>query len=103
MTVVVSFIKSVSGGVNASAVGECRVRENLTVGGTTTATVLNGEMVVIGNAETSMIAAAFGATPDAAATASSGVTSAGFPVPAGQNSYPLLPPAGSKINVKAVT
>lgn len=103
MTVVVSFIKQTARGSEASGVGQVRIRENITVPGTTTATLLPGELVVVGNAETSMVAVAFGTTPDAAATLATGATSAGLPVPSGGLSYPIIPAFGDKINVKAVT
>lgn len=102
MTVVVSFIKAQSDEA-AAAIGVCRVRENITPPGTTVATTQPDEMVVIGNAETTMVAAAFGSTPDAAATAATSQTSAGIPIPSGGLSYALAPPTGSKINIKAVT
>lgn len=102
MTVVVSFVSPRSIG-SASAIGRVRARENLSVGDTTTNTVQEGEMVVIGNAETSMVAIAWGSSPDADATAESETTSAGVTIPAGGQSYPLEPRTGGKINVKAVT
>ncbi len=102
MTVVVSFIR-VGPQYSASGINNVRIRENLTVGGTTTATAEDGEMVLIGNAETSMIAAAFGTTPDAATASRTGASSAGMPIPAGGQSYPIFPAAGDKINVKTVT
>lgn len=103
MTVVVSFV--VPGGGRGFATGVERVtaRENITPPGTTTNTVNEGEMVVIGNAETSMVAVAFGATPDADATVATRLTSAGLPVPAGAVSYPISPAIGDKVNVKTVT
>jgi hypothetical protein len=103
LTVVVSFIKQASRGSEASGVGKVRVRENITIPGTTTAKVEDGELVIVGNAETSMVAVAFGTTPDAAATASTSATSAGMPVAAGAVSYPIIPATGDKINVKVVT
>ncbi len=102
MTIVVSFIRAAPQ-YSASGVNSVRVRENLAPNGTTTATAEEGEFVVIGNAETSMIAAAWGTTPDAAAVASNAATTAGMPVPAGGQSYPIFPKAGDKINVKTVT
>lgn len=103
MTVVVSFIRQAARGSEASGVGKVRVRENITIPGTTTATVQDGELVIVGNAESSMVAVAFGTTPDAAALASTSATSAGMPVPAGQMGFPIIPTTGDKINVKAVT
>lgn len=104
MTVVVSFIAPHGiGPLHAPGIGRVRVRENLTIPATTTATVQDGEIVVIGNAEGSMVAVAFGTTPDGAATAETSATSAGYPVASGGVSDPFVPPVGSKINVKAVT
>jgi hypothetical protein len=103
MTVVVSFIKQAARGSEASGVGQVRVRENIAIPGTTTATLQDGELVIVGNAETSMVAVAFGTTPDAAALAKTGATSAGMPVAAGALSYPIIPAVGDKINVKVVT
>ena len=102
MTVVVSFVRP-KNIYSASGIGSVRVREILTVGGTATAGAEDGEMIVVGNGETSMIAAAFGTTPDAAALTKTTATSAGMPIPAGSQSYPIFPTAGDKINVKAVT
>lgn len=102
MTVVVSFIRS-RPQFSASGIGAVRVRENITVPGTTTATALEDEMIVIGNGEDSMVAAAFGSSPDADATASSASTSAGVPIAAGSLSYPICPKAGDKVNIKAVS
>lgn len=103
MTVVVSFIRQAARGSEASGVGDVRVREDITVPGTTTATLQAGELVLIGNAETSMVAIAFGTAPDAAALAKTTATSAGMAVAAGAVSYPVIPAVGDKINVKAVS
>lgn len=102
MTVVVSFIKPHGAGV--VGIGNVRVRENITIPGTTTASRLDGEIVIVGNAETSMVAIAWGPTPDAAALAEvPGTTTAGVAVAAGTVSYPIDPRTGDKINVKIVT
>jgi hypothetical protein len=103
MTVVVSFVKPhTRGGV--TGMGRVRVRENITIPGTTTAALDEGEIVIIGNAETSMVAIAWGTTPDAAATAENfPTTSAGVCVGAGAVSYPAGPRTGDKVNVKVVT
>ncbi|MFN3549625.1 MAG: hypothetical protein ACK4U0_19230 [Mesorhizobium sp.] len=75
--------------------------EVIAVGASTTATAEDGEFIVVGNGETDMIRAAFGTTPDADATAANGlVTSAGFPIGAGQVSDPIIGVAGAKINVE---
>lgn len=102
MTVVVSFITSRGNGY-ATAIGRVVARENITIPGTTTRACQPGEMVVIGNGESSMVAVAWGPTPDAAALAETNATSAGVAVPAGGLSYPLDPKSGDKINIKAVT
>lgn len=104
MTVVVSFI--VSGGIGGSAVGIGRVvaQERLTIPATTSRACGVGETVLVGNAESSMVAVAWGTTPDAAAlTENLPTTSAGFPVAAGQLGVPFSPGAGNKVNVKAVS
>lgn len=102
MTVVVSFITSRGTGY-ASAIGRVAARENVTVPGSTARACQPGEMVVVGNGETSMVAVAWGTTPDAAALLETVSTSAGVAVPAGGLSYPLDPKSGDKINVKVVT
>lgn len=95
MTVVVSFVRP-KNLYSASGIGSVRVRENLAVGGTTSATAEDGEMIVVGNGETSMVAVAFGSgSPDAANT--------GFALGAGQVSLPIVANAGDKVNVKTVT
>lgn len=103
MTVVVSFITPAGiGSIDAPGLGACRIRENITIPGTTAASLLPGEIAIVGNAEASMVAVAFGTTPDAAATSATSASSAGYPVPAGQNSDPIVGRAGDKINVKAL-
>lgn len=102
MTVVVSFI---TGGLiadGASGVKTVVAQERLAVGGTTARATQVGETVLIGNGEASMIAVAFGTTPDAAALAADGNTSAGMPVGAGMVGVPIVPGPGCKINVKTV-
>jgi hypothetical protein len=83
MTVVVSFIQQTAQGVS-----QVRIRENITVPGTTAATLQDGESVVIGNAETSTVAVAFGNMQDVL-------------VPAGAVSHPITPNVGDIISVKA--
>lgn len=101
MTVVVSFVKPQGAGV--IGMGRVRVRENIAIPGSTTALAEDGEVIIIGNAETSMVAAAWGTTPDAAALAATAVTTAGVPIGAGDVSYPIQPKVGDKVNIKAVT
>jgi hypothetical protein len=105
MTVMVSFVTAGSGGGGSNGVFAVRAQERITIPGTTTNSTRVGELVLIGNGEASMVAVAFGTTPDAAATAdNSPVTSASVPVGAGQVGAPLCPGvAGAKINIKAVT
>ncbi len=103
MTVVVSFIVSGAIAQGTSGIGRIRAQERVTIPGTTVTTAQVGETVLIGNGETTMVAVAFGTTPDAAATTENGsVTSAGYPIGAGMVGVPLVPGAGAKINIKAV-
>jgi hypothetical protein len=102
MAVTVSFVTSAAGQSNGPGIGIWRVRamEVIAVGATTTTTALDGEFIVIGNAESDMIRAAKGSTPDADATAETSATSAGFPIGAGQVSDPVIATVGDKINVE---
>lgn len=102
MTVVVSFITSAGIGGSSVGVGRVVAQERLTPPATTARATGVGETVLVGNGESGMIAVAYGTTPDAAATAESDTTSAGFPVAAGDIGIPFSPGAGKKINVKAV-
>lgn len=103
MTVVVSFLTAVAGGAGSNGVYKVRAQERLAIGSTTINTSMVGEIIIVGNGEAGMIAVAFGTAPDAAATAESSATSAGFPVSAGAVSAPIVPGNNSsKINVKAV-
>jgi len=102
MAVIVSFIRPGGlGSVHAVGIGACRVRETLALNGTTTAALEDGEIAVLCSTETTTVLGAFGVTPDAAAAASTAVTSAGFPLPVGMI-VPVAGLAGSKINVKAM-
>lgn len=95
MTVVVSFVTPKAlGSLNVQVIGACRAREDVTVPGTTTETVRDGEIVIVCNGEDSMIAAACGASPDADET--------GIAVPAG-TTLTMRPAVGEKINIKAVS
>lgn len=103
MTVQVVFFRPQGiGSAHAPGVAGIRVREAVTIPGTTTATVRDGESVVVYNGETGAVFAAHGLTPNATATAATAATTAGFPIPAGQNSPPIQAATGAKINVKAV-
>lgn len=104
MTIVVSFVSAGPAGAGGNGVARVRKQERIALNGTTTATSEPGDAIIIGNGESSMIAVAFGTTPDAAALDATAATSAGFPVAAGSVSPPIVPGVvGAKINVKAVT
>lgn len=103
MTCYVMFLRPQGiGSINAPGVGYVRAKEAVTVPGTTTNTVRKDEAVVIYNGESGAVMVAHGTTPDAAATVSTGLTSAGFTVPAGQNSIGIRPREGETINIKAL-
>jgi hypothetical protein len=104
MTVTVTFISPTSLGSGAMGVGIIRAQERIAVGATTTAVTQTGESVVIGNGETTMIAVAYGTTPDAAALNNNTfpVTSAGMPIGPGSVGLPISPGPGYKINAKAI-
>lgn len=100
MTVSVSFIVGKLYETGAVCVERVRAMETVAVAGTTTGTARAGELIIVGNAESSMIRVAYGTTPDADATAETGATSAGFPVGAGDISAPFIANAGDKVNVE---
>lgn len=103
MAVQVIFFKPAGmGRFDAPAVGEIRCREAVTIPNTTTATVQDGEYVVVLNEEAAAVLVAHGSTPSATATASTPATSAGFPVAAGQVGPAIRPATGAKINVADV-
>ena len=101
MPVKVSFMRPGHlGSIDAVGVGSCRICETITVPGSTTASAQAGEIVVLISTEASTVVAAHGTTPDAAATAETTATSAGY----GLTSYGPLAIAvkiGDKINIKA--
>lgn len=102
MTVFVSFTKTGAiGSIHAPGVGAARVRESLTIPATTTAAFVDGEIALVFNGESAPVFVAFGAAPDAAATAASAATTAGVVVPAG-GWLPIAGRVGDKINAKAV-
>lgn len=104
MAVIVSFVTPKGiGSVDAPGIGSVRVREDLTAPASTTATAEDGEVAMIANGETSMVAVAFGTTPDADATAETGSTSAGFGVPAATVAIIAGLKEGDKISVKALS
>ena len=101
MSVKVSFMKPAGlGSVNAVGFGDCRVCETVTVPGSTTATAEAGEIVLLVSTEADVVVAAHGATPDAAATARTAATTAGYAVPP-LMVIPIAARAGDKINIKA--
>lgn len=104
MSVYVAFIRTRGvGSLDAPAISDVRKRGTLTLGATdTTNSTEEGEIVLVVNGETSAIFAAFGTDPDGTLTTSTGMSSAGVPVPAG-GSIALNPPKGSKVNVRAAS
>lgn len=107
MTVLVSFIRPspLGNGWAGAGIGSIRAQERVTIGNTTVGATVFGDIVLIGNGEASMIAAAYGTAPNADATAEAMPgTSASFPIGAGMVGVPITNlPVGSKINVKTVT
>lgn len=102
MTITVSFVRpSELTSYPGIGINQVRKMETLAVGGTTTTVAEDGEFIVIGNDESSMIRAAIGTAPDADATSENGtVTTAGYPIGAGQVSDPFVGLAGAKVNVE---
>lgn len=101
MTVKVSFIKPGGlGSVNVIGIGACRICETVTVPGSTSASIQDGEIAVLMSTESAACVAAHGTTPDAAATAATAATSAGYGVPVGV-AFPIAGKVGDKINLKA--
>lgn len=102
MPVIVSIMApGAMGSAEAVCYGQCRVRETITVPGTTTASAQNGEIFVLCSTEAATVLAATGSTPDAQAAAMSSASGAGAPVPPGQIVV-FQPRAGDKLNVKAL-
>lgn len=103
MSVVVSFVRVKGiGSASAPGIGGVRATEVVALDGTTTESTQEDEVILIGNAEASMILAAFGSTPDAAATEETPATSSGFPIAAGTVTGGIPAPEGSKVSVKAI-
>ena len=101
MPVKVSFIRpGPMGSIDAVGVGSCRICETITVPGSTTASAQEGEIVLLVSTEGSAAVAAHGTTPDAAATAQTTATSAGYGVPSGIL-MPIAVKTGDKISIKA--
>lgn len=104
MTVTVCFFTPQGiGSVAAPGVGHVRIREDITIPGTTTAAAVPGELVMVCNGEADTVAVALGLTPDGNATAANEKTSAGFPVAAGSVSMPFTTRVGDKVSVKAIS
>lgn len=104
MTVVVSFVMGASIAGSTYGIGRIVAQERVAVPGTTVRESAHGEIILIGNAEDSMVAVAYGTTPDAAATVENlPTTSASFPVGPGQVGIPFTVGVGQKVNIKAVT
>ena len=102
MTVVVSFFTPKGIGHSAApGIGACRIKEVITVPGTTTNALAAGEMAIIVNGETVDVLAANGTTPDAQAAASTAASSAGYPCPIGVPMV-VVGSVGDKINIKVV-
>lgn len=102
MTAIVTFVTPKGiGSIHAPTVGAIRIREDVTVPDVTSAAAEDGEVVVVGNSEATMIMVAFGKVPDASAMSSTENTSAGYPVPAGSNSVPFAVKQGDLIDIKA--
>lgn len=102
MSVIVCFVlPRPLGFIGTPVVGEIRVREDIALDGTTTASTQDGEVIIVANNETDMVAGAVGTTPDPDATAKTTATSAGFPIPAGQTQV-FFPATGAKFSAKAL-
>jgi len=101
MPVKVSFMRPAYVGDKANlALGSCRICETLTVPASTTASAQEGEFVLISSTEAATVVCAHGTTPDAAATAETAATSAGYAIPPSLI-FAIQPKVGDKINVKA--
>lgn len=102
MTVVVSYITPARVGGEDQGIGNITRQERITVPGTTSQPTKTGEVVIIANGESGLVAAAWGSAPDADATDASATTTAGCPIAAGQMGIPFAPGGGKLINIKAV-
>lgn len=101
MPVKVSFMRpGYIGSLSAFGVGDCRICETVTVPGSTTATLQDGEIAVLVSTEASEVVVAHGTAPDAAATAMTSTTSAGYAMGAREGLL-VAGKAGDKINIKA--
>lgn len=104
MAAYVSFFTPAGiGAIEAPGIGNVRLREAVTVPGSTSASCAPDEAVMVYNGESTAIFIAFGTTPDAAATSATLATTAGFPVGPGTMSPPFIAPNGAKFNIKVAT
>lgn len=98
MPVKVSFMRpGYVGDKSNLAIGDCRICETLTVPATTTASLRDGEFMLVSSTEASTVVGAHGTTPDAAATAE---TAAGYAIQPTQV-YVVQGKVGDKFNAKA--
>lgn len=101
MAIHISFITPRgAGSIHAPVVGPCRIRESIASGATTTAATQEGEVVLVVNEEAEVVFVAVGATPNASATASTALTTAGVPVPP-NSPVTFYPPQGSRVSAVA--
>ena len=104
MSVVVCFVKNATKGLGPLVgIGECRVRETITVPNTTTASLQADEVAIVLNGEAAGVLVAWGTTPDAATATSTSLSTAGVPVPSGGYSVPIMGKVGDKLNIKAIS
>lgn len=102
MPVLVSFVTPKGiGSVDAPGIGSCRVSEVVALDSVSSNAAEDGEIVLLGSSETNIVRGAHGKTPDAAASAKTEGTSAGYPVTPGQVTV-VVPNTGEKISVKAL-
>jgi len=101
MPVKVSFMQpGFVGSVSMLGFGRCRISETITVPGTTVAAALAGEIVLVCSTEAVAVVAAHGITPDAAATAQTALTTAGYALePLATMPIPMF--VGDRVNFKA--
>lgn len=101
MPVKVSMMKPGGlGTINQVGIGDCRAAETVSsFPGTTTIAAADGEIAYIASTEAAAVILAHGTTPDAAATAKTAATSAGYALQPGQYLAVALK-VGDKINVK---
>jgi len=101
MPVKVSFMPpGFVGSLSVIGVGRCRLSETITVPGSTSASALSGEIVLVCSTEANAVVVAHGITPDAAATNSTPLTTAGYALePLHTTAIPLV--VGDRVNIKA--